>query len=390
MVGQLSKTVPARGRKRPVLSPPTGVPQPALKEAALDRLVPGDYPRTEADLAAFPASTLDLLARSGVKVAILDQGETLADSPGLPGPDRSQYQLFQNRANELFRQQAADLGPVETLNQLQESGEKLTRLMRQNNLDFSVGLALQNFRPEELAQREQIPQEHREEWTQALLRLNAGMLAEQPEGLQATTGMLILPFTYHQGRPVAEVRLQSAQQTSAEFVEGSLGLHRAEDRLVLLHEKFLGLPAQEVGNYRLAIHEMGHALDHVLDRLVGFPGFGSLHRQTVDALYQADQERARSSSVKEVFTSERASEDVREYFAEAVEAYLTQPCDDGGDTFRADNSNPGLRSRNPEFYSYMETIFKTDFASAEPPERPVRSLLPEGFPDPETEVRRVV
>lgn len=364
---------------------------PPAKERALDRLVPGDYPQTETDLAAFPTSTLDLLARCGVKVAILEPGQTLADSPGLPGPEPSQYQEQQSRANAIFLSYAQDhTAPVETMDDLHARGERLTRLLREDNLDFSVGLALNDFTASELAEQQQIPKQHREAWGEALLNLNFGLLQTQESGrLLAPTGLVVLPFTYHQGRPVAQARLRSAQQTDSEFVERSLGLHRAEDRLVLLHDRFLDIPAQEVGNYRLAIHEMGHALDHILDQLTGFPGFGSLHRQTVDALYQADLARAESQPVEEVFTSDRAAEDVREYFAEAVEAYLTQPSDDGGDIFRAENSNPGLLARNPALHTYMAEIFSTDFGTAPVPAPPVRSLLPEGYPDPELAVHRV-
>lgn len=353
-------------------------------------MVPGDYPQTEADLATFPEATLKLLDRYGVKVAVLSEGQSLADSPALPGPSAEEYKTQRGAANALFHEFTEPrFAELKSLDDVRGLGESFTRKMRESRLDFSVGLALSPFTPEEIAERRDIPEQHRGEWSEAFTELNKGLVSEQDGKLQAKIGLLILPHTYSQGRPIAETRLRSARETSAQFVEGSLGLHRAEDRLVLLHQKFLPSPAPEVGNYRLAIHEMGHALDHVLDRLTGLPGFGTLHRQTVDQLYAADQAKAESSSVEQVFTTKRASEDVREYFAEAVEAYLTQPNDNGGDFFRGGNSNPGLKEKNPELHAYVGQIFETDFSGFETPLPPARALLPEGFPDPETEVTRV-
>ena len=169
-------------------------------------------------------------------------------------------------------------------------------------------------------------------------------------------------------------------------MEASLGLNRAEDRLVLLHKKFTPEKAVEVGNYRLVLHEVGHALDHVLDRMVAVPGFGALHRQTVDALYQRDLEWSKSEGVDGVFTTDRASENVREYFAEAVEAYLTYPGDDRGEIFRTRNSNPDLKKMNPDLYAYVDQIMTTPFTADGAPEPPGRSLLPDFVPDPDTRV----
>lgn len=381
MVGPLSNI--ARTQRRALTA------QTAGKDTALETMVPGSFPQTESDLASFSESTLNLLDRAGVRVAVLNSGQTLADSPGLPGPTESQYGAQKAQASALFESFIpSQLDQVKTLDDLRGVGERFTRKLRHNRLDFTVGLAVGPFQPSEIAERRGIPQQHLAAWTESFEELNKDFLSQDGDQLRANVGLVILPFTYSQGRPVAATRLRSARETTAEFVEGSLGLHRAEDRLVLLHQKFTPSPAVEVGNYRLAIHEMGHALDHVLDGLTGLPGFGPLHRQTVDALFAADQAKAEQSSVEQVFTTTRASEDVREYFAEAVEAYLTHPQAEG-DIFRAGNSNPGLKAKNPELYSYMGEIFSTDFSGAEAPLPPVRTMPPEGYPDPETEVPRV-
>ena len=100
----------------------------------------------------------------------------------------------------------------------------------------------------------------------------------------------------------------------------------------------------------------------------------------------ADQKKAEDSSVEDVFTTERASENVREYFAEAVEAYLTFPKNDDGEIFRTGNSNPGLQQKNPELFNYLVKIFHTDFPAGVAPAPPPRPLFPEFVPDPDTAV----
>ena len=145
--------------------------------------------------------------------------------------------------------------------------------------------------------------------------------------------------------------------------------------MVLLHEKFLPSPAPELGNYRVATHELGHALDYTLEGLSGVPGFGAAHRQTVDSLYEADLAKlaalGEGTETEKVFTSDRADDDVREYFAEAVEAYLTPANDNGGDFFRAGNSKEGLLEKNPALFQYVETIMASEFpADARPRSRP--------------------
>jgi hypothetical protein len=110
----------------------------------------------------------------------------------------------------------------------------------------------------------------------------------------------------------------------------------------------------------------------------------------VDALFAADQARVAAGAPQEsVFSSDRADDDVREYFAEAVEAYLTPENPNGYDTFRATNSKEGLAARNPALYSYMEKVMSTEFSATALPEAPRRTFAPPGFPDPDLEVVRI-
>lgn len=355
-------------------------------------LVPGEYRQTEEDLALFPQPVLDLLSRYGTRVAILKDGQTLADSEALRTLSSVEVANEARTANEVVVKGVNDAFSkgVESYEQLETAGDTITRQLRDQGIDNHLAIALSPFSLDDLAEARKIPSEKVEDWKTAFSLLNQGLVAIDGGQAQARFGLLILPHTYHHGQAIPESRLRNAGEVTAHFVEQSLGLNRSDDRLVLLHEKFLASPAADLGNYRLAVHEMGHALDHVLEHLVNVPGFGVLHRQTVDALYESDLARVESGADKEsVFTSDRADDDVREYFAEAVEAYLTPENPDGNDTFRASNSRQGLATRNPQLYAYIEKVMTTEFGPEARAELPKRSFAPPGFPDPDLEVLRI-
>ncbi|MFA7483349.1 MAG: zinc-dependent peptidase [Vulcanimicrobiota bacterium] len=335
-------------------------------------IVPGEYPQVQKDMETFPQPVLDLLDGYGVKVAVLDDDQTLVDSPALRYTTAQEYTAEIRRARQITQEQASQA----QVSDLLEFAEKATRELRKAGLEFHFGVANRTPAPEEIAAQQKIPEAHLEDWKSKFQELNQGFPGQ----------LFLLPHTYHNGKPIPENRLRTAHETSAEYVEKSLGINRAEDRLVLLHEKFTPANAVEVGNYRLVLHEVGHALDHALDRMVAVPGFGPLHRQTVDALYEQDLQKAESQGLQEVFTTDRASENVREYFAEAVEAYLTFPGDSQGEIFRTRNSNPELKRTNPELYTYLDKVMKTPFTAEAAPEPPGRPLLPDFVPDPDTRV----
>ena len=343
-----------------------------LSSRPLQNVVPGPYPQVEKDLAAFPEPILDALDRYGVRVAVLNEGETLFDSPALRTLSDADYSAEKSKANKVVREALPQI-QASTAEDLTDS---LTRELRGAGLDFHLGLSREKPDLEQIAAQQNVPQDHFQDWSESFLQLNKDL----PEGL------LILPHTYHQGRPIPHNTLRNSKQVSAEYVERSLGINRPEDRLVLLHKKFTPINAVEVGNYRLAIHETGHALDHLLDSMSGLPGLGAAHRATVDALYERDLKRAETAGIDTVFTSTRASENVREYFAEAVEAYLTFPGSPEGEIFRTENSHDGLKARNGELYTYIEKVLHQDYSEATMPPPPSRPVSPPGIPDPDSQV----
>lgn len=373
----------SRGPVFPASTPPTQQKSEAVvSDEPLESLVPGDHPQVEADLDQFPKSILGLMDRYGIRVAVLNDGETLQDSPALRTLNGDEYAKERQLAKTIVRQSLSNLQVSDPY----EFADGVTRELRAQRLDFHLGLASQPFSLDELGRRRGVPEENRQDWLVNFQDLNEGLVAIEADVAKPLAGLVVLPHTYHKNQAIPENRLQNAAYVTADFVEGSLGLNRAEDRLVLLHKKFTGAPAVELGNYRLAIHEVGHALDYTLDALTSFPGFGAIHRQTIDELFEADRKRAEETPAEEVFTSDRADDNVREYFAEAVEAYLTFPSADPHDHFRAGNSRPGLESKNPELFEYVEKLFATDFSKAPAPEAPVKTYLDKGYPDPDLAV----
>jgi hypothetical protein len=362
----------------------------AVDSPALQALVPGDERQTEEDLAAFPQPVLDMLANYGTRVAVLRQGQSLADTPGLRTLTPEEAQAEAKITNSLVTSEltAAFANGVSSYEQLETVADQVTRKLRGQAIDSSLGIALGPFQPADLAAARAIPADKVEDWTAAFRTLNSGLTQETPDGVAASYGIVVVPHSYHNGQAVPEIRLRNAGQVTSEFVEGLLGVNRPEERMVLLHEKFLS-PSSELGNYRLAIHEVGHALDHALEHLTNFPGFGALHRQTVDALFEADKAKVVSGVPEsDVFTSDRADDDVREYFAEAIEAYLT-PEKASGDTFRAGNSLQSLAAKNPALFDYVEKVLTTEFPATAKPQLPGRTFAPPGFPDPDLEVLRI-
>ena len=161
-------------------------------------MVPGPYPQVEEDLAAFPEPVLDVLDRYGVRVAVLDEGETLFDSPALRTLSDAEYDKEKSNANKILR---------ETLPQVQASSaeeltDSLTRELRKAGLDFHLGLSREKPNLEQIAAQQGIPQEHFQDWSESFHQLNK----ELPEGL------LILPHTYHQGRPIPHNTLRNSKQ----------------------------------------------------------------------------------------------------------------------------------------------------------------------------------
>lgn len=377
-----SSTFPVRPTYRPG----------SASSPAMEKLVPGDYPQTEQDLASFPQPVLDMLSRYGTRVAVMGDGQTMLDSPALRTLTPEEAAEEQQRTSALVHAGVKDAFAkgVDSYDQLESAANTITRDLRMAHIDNHLGIALNPFPLEALAEARNIPADKVDDWKLSFASLNEGLVTTTGGETQAQYGVVVLPHTYHDGSIIPETRLRNAADVTAEYVKGSLGLNRAEERMVLLHDEFLPLPNPELGNYRLSIHEVGHALDYALENLQDSSGFGAAHRQTIDTLFAADQQRLdQGTPLEQLFTSDRADDNVREYFAEAVEAYLTPARSDGNDTFRAANSKEGLAALNPELFGYVDKVMRTEFPESAVPAMPARQLLPPDIPDPDTEVVRI-
>jgi len=324
------------------------------------------------DLEAFPAPWLTFLKDYGLQVVSLGDGQTLAQSPVM---EKFAVPDLQERISRVKDQ----LGPA--LAQMPVPPDELARYQQRQQLRDVIHGWLQGgpFRLathdapldlDEVAERRHVPAEHRAEWKAMLQELNAPWSQLDAGRLMTSHGLVLLPPIPTGHGAVPDQAFQSARETTGEYVKESLGLNRGPEQLVLLHERFLPPDAPEVGPYRLAIHEVGHALDYALEGLSDDTGFGAQHKARLKEWFERE----------DTFTSDRADDNVREYFAEAVEAYLT-PADNG--TFRQQNNREYLKEASPELYGYLDELFASQpdpSWRSTPPEPP---RVPEGFPDPD-------
>lgn len=329
------------------------------------------------DLSQFPLPWLETMQHNGLRIAVLQDGQTLADSPALakfvvPGAAEKIQ-----ATKSLFREALSQVGePSWDLNQT--LAENIQNYLLDNKSPIRLAVSSKPVNLDQLCVWRRVPPAHRQAWKEQILDLNASWCSPEaePNHVKGNYDFLLLPPIPTDAGPVADGAFQQAMDVTASYVAKSLGINNGPDRLVLLHSKFLGENAPELGGYRVAIHEMGHGLDYILEGLSAETGFGRLHTSKVEELYHGAQERG-------LFTSDYAKSNVREYFAESVEAFLTGP--GPNDVFRSENNRDILRQRDPEMTAYLERIFAAqpgqDWKSIPPAEPP----QPRGTPCPETD-----
>lgn len=325
------------------------------------------------DLGQFPTPWLQFLNRYGVKVAALTEGETLADSPfvakhavtDLP----AQVDSVRSTLAQAFAQVPPAQDELEAHHVRQQLGDNLHQWLGEG--PFRLAVHRQPLSLQELADHRQIPAEHRQAWTESLRDLNQPWISVHEGKLSSSHGLFLLPPVPTEHGPIPDRLFQEMVATTSESVAASLGLHRGSEQLVLLHERYLGADAPELGQYRVSIHEVGHALDYALEGLPSETGFGTHHKQRLQEWFSSAQN----------FTSDRAKDNPREFFAEGVEAYLTAPSQ--GFDFRPGNHRENLMRTNPELGAYLEKIFGSIPSQTWVSTPPKPQGLPPGFPDPD-------
>lgn len=321
------------------------------------------------DLSAFPLPILRLLKGQGVRVALLRRGESLADTAFLRPTTPERYRAWIAVARgvldavraeeaavteaELRGKGSTDAFEADALRHWegQRIADRLGPAFREANVGFGVLATTEPVDVDALAAEQRVPAESRADWEEALRAVNGEHVRFEGGLAVPRHRVLVLPHTYHKGTPVAKPVLDSLRRIDTEYVQKSLGLHLPEERLVVLHEELVADPAPGLGHYRIALHEVGHAVDHALDRTLG-----ALHRERVDALFAEDKALLEAGGPNR-FVSARATDNAREYFAEAVEAYLTVPVGDDADGFRPAGHHESLRKLRPELFGYLQELF---------------------------------
>lgn len=319
----------------------------------------------ERDLQAFPEPWLNFIDSYGVQLVVLGGQETLADTTAVA------REAVADEAGWKARVQSALAPTLQSVDPGTPLVDPLHRYLNEQGSPFRVASHHSPVQLDDLAVQRQVAPDYRQQWKDELVSLNAPWSSLGPDGFQSTHGVFLLPPVPTAHGWLSDQDYQNAVTTTAESVGEALGLNRGAEQRVLLHSRYLGDDAPEIGGYRVAIHELGHALDYALEGLPDSTGYGQLHKAAVLACFEE------ASS----FTSDRADDSVREFFAEAVEAYLTEPSQ--GFDFRPDNHQAVLRERNPRMAAYLDHLFQSTPGSDWVSKPPVAVGLPEGFPDPD-------
>ncbi|MCA9793019.1 MAG: hypothetical protein KC910_14525, partial [Candidatus Eremiobacteraeota bacterium] len=313
------------------------------------------------DLSVLPRPVLELLAEDGLRVVAVAPGQELADTGYYTSPDPGRYGQMLDQGRDLFEREAAAVkaeqapasdesdsfaAAMSAYWSVQELSERLNKKFVEQKLGFTTVLCREGMSFQQLAGSKAVESPlEKQAFRQALERLNGQNLVLDGDQMTATEGVLAVPYVYHKGRPIPESLQQLSRVKNADYVEAALGIHNSDERVIILHSSYVLDPAKEVGHYRVTIHELGHAIDHALERALG-PG----HRQAIDGFFAEDKAAGR-------FLTERASDNVREYFAEAVEAFFTLPLPDGFDGYKTANNRLELKRQRPELFAYLEQAF---------------------------------
>lgn len=329
------------------------------------------------DLAAFPVPLLQLLANDDLLVVGMRAGQTLADTPRLVTVQPDVYHGHVEQAHQLLKECLTTQG--EQKNQRIEERvkmgeprdyveameghwwakglqEDLSKRLVDAGIGFAVELQKEPLSIGQLAASRNVEPEALDSWKGTFHALNKDLVATEGDQATPMQGIVLIPYAYYRGRAVSEVTLTQALEYKAQKAKDAMGIHNHEERMITLYEDYLFDPAPEAGHHRVAIHETGHALDHALERVTNVPGLGSEHRARVDAFYGEDKRLLKEGKVDR-FTSDRAKDSVREYFAEAVEAYLTVDMQDGQEFYKPHNNREQLQKRNPALFAYLDWIF---------------------------------
>lgn len=242
--------------------------------------------------------------------------------------------------------------------------ERLSKTLDENNIGFQVRL-MRDQMPLEHLQNEFGVGEYRdwevgingeerpevELFNSLLTELNGEGIVS--EGLvDPESDVLIVPYLIKRDKRISPVSEASYSQINGAMMDQHYGANYWLNRLITLDDEAVNVPAVKTGYHSVLLHETGHAMDYVAEKI---PELN--HRATVDALFKKDKERA--SKGESPFLTRRAMDNEREYFAEAVEAYLTKEgADSSRDHYKGANRHEMLKQHNPELYAYVDKLMR--------------------------------
>lgn len=363
---------------------PGGAPGEESRKISKDLLLAGNL-RIDVkstiirDLSSLPLNILRLLKNDELNVVVVKEGESIADTPLLSKVKPEEYQRLAGKGRAIFD----DLSRIESENTKNEIDKSLRegkddpfhiemirywesdclkksieeRLIKEN-IGFTVLSAKEPENLRQLAEKFGVNNEDDFcEWEKTFLMINDGHIKNENGMVCGNQGVLLMPYTYYKGKPVSLTTLKNYKIYDSKYIKDSLGIHLWEDKLIILHEDYAGDPAKEVGHYRIILHEAGHAIDHAIERL---PEIGDKHNKKVNELYRKDLQELKSGGQNR-FVSPRAIDNVREYFAEAIESYMTVEIEDQHDYYKSGNNHDDLKKINPELFSYIDNIMTRNF-----------------------------
>jgi hypothetical protein len=168
--------------------------------------------------------------------------------------------------------------------------------------------------------------------------------------LEPANDILLIPYKMYGKKRLSEVSKASYSSINGMLMDQHMGAHYWPNRLIVMDDEVAVLPSTKTGNHSVLLHETGHAIDYIAEKIDG-----QNHRETIDRMYKEDMELAKSGDDR--FLTDRARDNAREYFAEAVEAYLTQPVEDEA-WYKQENHYVALQEGNPRLYEYVDTLMK--------------------------------
>ena len=334
------------------------------------------------ELGAIPSQMWKMLAQSGLRIVCLPPGKDLSETSAVlqfapqDYPDRletgSQWlratiqQL--DEANQKEWAELADAQMQKAMWSIQQGpiiADALLATPEFEELGFKPVVLSKAVTLAELQQAaggEVNPNFHEE-----LRLLNRDVLIEDGPTLNSTHRLLLLPYPRCQGAPLPGDHLEYLKGQNDAAMKAAMGTNYWQSSLVVVHQDFLPDPAPEAGHHRVLLHEVGHAIDHLIERIQD-DNIGQQHRTLVNRLFHEDLKAADEGNNR--FSSRRAEDNVREYFAEAVESYLTRDHGDSLET-KPHNNHDWLKAKNPELFAHVQEIFTRQY-----PDNPTLEPLP--------------